>query len=340
MEKFFLNLTNIINKHCPFLSHRIYNVDETEITTVQAIPKIISEKGKKQVVQIAAAERGSLVSVACTVNAAGGTIPPVTILPRVYYKGYMIKGAPDGTVGFTTQNGWMTSEIFLDVVNHIRRFTLASRENAILLMLDNHDSHLSFNVIELARENGIHIVTFPPHCSHKLQPQVATTGHSSVWPIKTAYKKGLNEWNISNRKRVTIYDLPTIFNKAYFSSFAMANIQTGFQKAGTFPVNSMIFPDSEFAASTVFIPHLTSEIDVQEVNEVNIPVNVNDESQKRSSNSDDLQNHVQVNQCLQKSEEAQPGSSKQHVSPSDIMSYPKLQVKERKNGEKRDMPEC
>ena len=230
----------------------------------------------------------------------------------------MINWAPDGTVGFATQNGWMTSKMFLDVVTHIRRFTLASRENPILLMLDNHDFHLSFNVIELAREDDIHIVTFPPHCSHKLQPlDISVYG-----PLKTAYKKGLNEWNISNSgKRVTIYDLPTIFNKSYFPSFTMANIKTRFQKTGTFPVNSMIFPDSEFVGSTVFIPHVIS-VDVQEVNEVNIPVNVNNESQKRSSNSDDLQNHVQVNQCLQKSE-AQPDSSKQHVSPSAIMSYPK-----------------
>ena len=91
----------------------------------------------------------------------------------------------DGTVGFATQNGWMTSEIFLDVVNQIRRFKLASRENPILLMLNNHDSHLSFNVIELAREDGIHIVTLPPHCSHKLQPlDISVYG-----PLKTAYKK-------------------------------------------------------------------------------------------------------------------------------------------------------
>ena len=94
-------------------------------------------------------------------------------------------------------------------------------------MLDNHDSHLSFNVIDLARENGIHIVTFPPHCSHKLQPlDISVYG-----ALKTAYKKGLNEWDLSNPgKRVTIYDLPTIFNKAYFSSFTMENIHTGFQK--------------------------------------------------------------------------------------------------------------
>ena len=102
----------------------------------------------------------------------------------------------------------------------------------------------------------------------------------------------------------------------------------------------MIFPDSEFAASTVFIPRLISEVDVQEVNEVNIPLSVNDEWQKRSSNSDDLQNHVQVNQCIQKLEESQPCSSKQHVSPSDIVGYLKLQVKERKMERKRDIPEC
>ena len=189
MEKFFLNLTNIINIHGPFLPHRIYNVDETGITTVQASPTVISEKGKKQVGQIAAEERGALVSVACTVNAAGGTIPPVMVFPRVHYKAYRIKGPKDGTAGFATQNGWTTSEIFLDVVNHIRRYTLASRENPILLMLDNHDSHLSFNVIELAKENGIHIVTFPPHCIHKLQPlDISVYG-----PLQTAYKNGLNE---------------------------------------------------------------------------------------------------------------------------------------------------
>ena len=78
---------------------------------------------------------------------------------------------------------------------------------------------------------------------------------------------------------------------------------------------------------------IISEVDVQEVNEVNIPVNVNDESQKRSSNSDDLQNHVQVNQCLQKSESAQPGSSKQHIWYYELS---KIRGKrERENGKKK-----
>ena len=131
------------------------------------------------------------------------------------------------------------------MVNHVRRFTLASRENPVLLMLDNHDSHLSFNVIELARENVIHIVTFSPHCSHKLQP--LDIFHRLQWQIS---KPG--DWNISSK----LNDI---------SRFRVRCIN------GVYT-------------------YLISEVDVQEVNEVNIPVNVNDESQKRSSNSDDLQN--------------------------------------------------
>lgn len=116
----------------------------------------------------------------------------------------------------------------------------------------------------------------------------------------------------------------------------MANVPAGFQKTGAYPVNLMIFPDSEFAASEMFIPHLISEVNIQEINEVNVPqFNISDNvgEAQRSSNSDDSQKHV--NQCLQKPEEALPGSSKQHVSRSNIVSYPKLLVKERKLGKKK-----
>ena len=62
-----------------------------------------------------------------------------------------------------------------------------------------------------SRANGIRIITFPPHCSHKLQPLDIS-----------AYKKALNERNVTNPgKRVTIDDLPEIFKKAYHSYFTV-----------------------------------------------------------------------------------------------------------------------
>ncbi len=39
-----------------------------------------------------------------------------------------------------------------------------------LLIVDGHDSHLSVELVMLARENNVHILVLPPHSSDKLQP--------------------------------------------------------------------------------------------------------------------------------------------------------------------------
>jgi hypothetical protein len=41
-----------------------------------------------------------------------------------------------------------------------------TEDKKVLLLMDNHESH----VLIAARENGIILLTFPPHTSHKLQP--------------------------------------------------------------------------------------------------------------------------------------------------------------------------
>ena len=37
-------------------------------------------------------------------------------------------------------------------------------------MMDNHESHVSLETINAASENGLVILSFPPHCSHRMQP--------------------------------------------------------------------------------------------------------------------------------------------------------------------------
>lgn len=70
----------------------------------------------------------------------------------------MTDGAPTGTLGLANKTGWMTTELFTEVI-----------DNPSLLLFDNHESHLSAAAINLAKENGVHILTFPPHCTNKLQ---------------------------------------------------------------------------------------------------------------------------------------------------------------------------
>lgn len=48
VDQFFNNLLQVMEK-CKFAESRIFNVDETEISTVQNLIKILSQKSQKQV---------------------------------------------------------------------------------------------------------------------------------------------------------------------------------------------------------------------------------------------------------------------------------------------------
>ena len=40
----------------------------------------------------------------------------------------------------------------------------------VLLIMDGHGTHMSIELIELARSNGVHLLCLPSHTTHILQP--------------------------------------------------------------------------------------------------------------------------------------------------------------------------
>lgn len=103
VEMFYNNLDNVRQRHPNFSNgSRLFNLDETSAQTVQKNPpKIVAQKGKKQVYQNTSAERGTLVTTCMFVNALGLLYPPIMAFPRVHYKPYMIAGGYPGTLGLT-----------------------------------------------------------------------------------------------------------------------------------------------------------------------------------------------------------------------------------------------
>lgn len=57
-----------------FEAQRIYNIDETGVTTVQTPSKIVATIGKKQIRALTSAERGVLVTTCIAVNGTGDAI--------------------------------------------------------------------------------------------------------------------------------------------------------------------------------------------------------------------------------------------------------------------------
>lgn len=78
---FFKNLEQVLTKYeCK--ESRIFNLDETGITTTQKSGKILTEKGLKQVGFITSWERGKNTTVVCAFSASGFYVPPMFIFAR------------------------------------------------------------------------------------------------------------------------------------------------------------------------------------------------------------------------------------------------------------------
>lgn len=172
----------------------IWNVDESGVTTVKKLRAVVAVKGTKQVCTLTSAERGQLVTFCVAVNAIGGFVPPMLIFPRKNYHDNFIRDGPEGSIGACHPSGWMTQDNFLLFMKHFIKHTKATVEKPILLLLDNHQSHVNYDVITLCKENGVILLSFPPHCSHKLQ----LLDRSVYGPFKRYLSAAQNDWLRSN----------------------------------------------------------------------------------------------------------------------------------------------
>ena len=142
----------------------------------------------------------------------------------------------------------MTSENFLDFMKHFVSYVKPTLDDKILLLLDNHQSHINLEVIDYAKKNGVVILSFPPHCSHKLQP----LDRIVYGPFKRYYNNACNSWMQENPgKTISIYEIVDMVGRAFPRAMTPTNIHSGFRVSGIFPFDRDIFSDEEFMPSNV-----------------------------------------------------------------------------------------
>ncbi|XP_047129342.1 uncharacterized protein LOC124809333 [Hydra vulgaris] len=138
-----------------FSASQIWNVDETSVSTVVKPSKIVAAKGKRNVGAMTSGERGTNVTMVTAVSGSGNTVPPMYVFSCKNYKDYFINNGPPDCIGVGNGSGWVTDIEFKNFMQHLIRHVKPSNEYKILLILDNHSSHLHFETLNLAKENGI-----------------------------------------------------------------------------------------------------------------------------------------------------------------------------------------
>lgn len=248
VKVFYDNLQDLYKKY-NFAPSRIYNMDESGVSTVpKKIPKVISVKGKKLVGKIVSAERGQTITLVCAMSATGNFVPPAFIFPRKRMQGYLLNNAPEGSIGMVSDSGFINTNLFIDYLRHFKDNVQPTKDNPVLLILDNHSSHISLAAVNFCRDYGIHMLTLPPHSSHKMQP--LDRGFFGPLKIKFAYE--CDKWLSHHPGRVIGQtEIAQLVNEAFQKAASLSNAVSGFKISGIWPIDRDIFSDEDFAAASV-----------------------------------------------------------------------------------------
>lgn len=244
VQKFFENIRSVMEK-MKIEPMRLYNQDETGITTVQKkCSKVFALKGSKRVGSATSAERGRTITGVFCMSAGGHFIPPMLIYPRKRMSANLQKSGPDGAVYCCSNNGWSNAELFNEWLVHFKKHAHPTADSPVLLILDNHISHISIEAYTFCRENHIHMVSLPPHTSHRLQPLDLTF----FGPLKNALFREYDLYMMqTGHKRITEYEVAELLNNAFLKVATMSNASSGFRAAGIHPYNPDKFSDIDFA---------------------------------------------------------------------------------------------
>ena len=118
----------------------------------------------------------------------------------------------------------------------------------MILLLDNHSSHLNYDALCYAKEHHIHLLTIPPHGSHQLQP--LDVGYFA--PFKLYYGSAVEDWlNDHPGQVLTMDDFLTVFGPAFNKVRDPKYAEKGFKQAGLIPLNRKRFDKLAFLLSTV-----------------------------------------------------------------------------------------
>ena len=189
-------------------------------------------------------ERGKTHTVVTCVSAAGLSIPPMIIYPRVRLAEGLKSGAYPGTLFVCSKKGWITQDLFRDWFHFFISSIPPTRP--VLLIFDGHSSHITLELIQLAQEHDVHLLCLPSHTSHLLQPLDVGVFKS----LKSAFNKACKRYMAENPGCVVRSEnLASLLAHAWPQSVTPVNIISGFRKCGIHPLNPGVIEDRQTVPS-------------------------------------------------------------------------------------------
>ncbi|XP_060602883.1 uncharacterized protein LOC132755959 [Ruditapes philippinarum] len=245
LDNFFPLLKSVLDKYnLKDKPERIFNCDETGFTGKEAPrSKVIGPRGGHLFRRKTSS--GDHVTAHLCVSADGHFLPPLIIykgsLPHQNYT----DSVPSSWYFGHSENGYMDRELFTKWFFSVF-VPNCGRTRPVLLIMDNHDSHISIPVVEKAIAENIVLLGLPGHSTHILQPLDVNI----ISPLKDAYTKTLSSLGyLKTAVSVGRAKFPVLLKHA-MDKIAPATIADGFTKTGICPFNPSIIDQTQIVKPT------------------------------------------------------------------------------------------
>ena len=236
IQDFFTAFENLITEYKITEPQFIWNIDETGLQDQPKGQKIVISTGQPQL-QVVPGERGQLSTVLCYANAAGTTGKPTIIFKGVDVQEAWKEYLPQGWNLFASHNGWITKQIFMATG---RKFLKFLEEQGLygqhhIVLMDGHSTHsYNYPLAVLFAAHKVHVLLFPPHCTHFLQPfdAVILSQLKRRWQLEmTRYNRQM----CGKKMNKAQFFIP--FRRAWHYATQPNYIQASFRKTGMWPLD-------------------------------------------------------------------------------------------------------
>lgn len=179
INKFFSNNKKLLKETAPA---NIWNADESSSITTQRYKVLLTENCRHAITPTSAYEP-HITAMFCF-NAIGDRMDPFIILPKLANVPQELKSIR--AFYCSQSSGWMTKALFgafcVYFVSKISHYKLLLSkpecDQPTILLVDNHSSRFNSFAIEYLAMHNVILLTFPPHCSHLLQPHQMAAARS------------------------------------------------------------------------------------------------------------------------------------------------------------------
>lgn len=210
---------------------QVWNEDETG-STQREQPAYVAGHVTQKTIAARTSSNAKHITMAVCICADGSVAPPLFVCKGNSLDSAALDRAPKDSLIISSPSGFITEDIFVEWLQHWADYARQKTNLPLVLIVDNHTSHVGLRAAEVAEKNGVHLLALPSNTTDLLQPLdvgMFRTFKANVRQALHAHLLALKKPHLIDREFIELV------GSSWTKTFTVKRIQECFRKVGLFP---------------------------------------------------------------------------------------------------------